>query len=98
MSRKNTNPEVRAARKARKALRNTPQGYIDLEQYVRFRSRCTAGTARAVLMSGALRVDSHPVGFKHVKDRTGKSVKVLSPLIPAENRGHIVLQHPKEAT
>lgn len=93
MSRKNTDPLERSARRVAKKLRATPQEWIDLVDYVKFRTRCTSGMARKVLMSGALRVDSHPVGFKWVKDPlTDESVKVLDQYIDAKHRPNIVVQ------
>lgn len=69
--------------------RNTPPAYIDLIEYVKVRTRCTTTMAKRVLMSGALRVDSHPVGFK-ILDRSGK--KELDPYLPAEYRHRITIQ------
>lgn len=93
MSRKNTDKNERAARRVAKLLRATPPEWIDLIDYVKFRTRCTTGMARKVLMSGALRVDSHPVGFKWVNDpMTGESVKVLDQYIDAKHRSHITVQ------
>lgn len=90
MSRRNT-LEAKAARRARKQItRGTVPAYIDLIAYVRARTNCTAGTARKVLMSGALRVDSHPVGFTREKG----DVKVLAPLLDAKHRGNIQVVDP----
>lgn len=98
MSKRNTDPEERKRRKLLKQLRATPEAYIDLIHYVRIRTNCTASMAAKVLLAGALRVDSHPVGYKWQKDLTGKSVKVLDPYLPAKYRDQIVVQwNPEEA-
>lgn len=93
MSRRNTNPNEKAARKISKALRNTPPSYIDLVAYVKDRTKCSTTTAKKVLLSGALRVDSHPVGFKWANDPlTGNAVKILNPYLDAKHRDSIVIQ------
>jgi len=93
MSRKNTDKLERAARRVAKKLRATPPESIDLIDYVKFRTRCTTGMARKVLLSGALRVDSHPVGFKWVPNpMTGESMKVIDQYIDAKHRGSIRIQ------
>lgn len=73
-----------------KSLRNTPPGYVDLVEYVRLRSRCSRGMAKRVILSGALTVDSHTVGFKTIDGR-----KVLDQCIPAKYRNDIVIRMPK---
>lgn len=82
MSRKNSK-EAKQRRRVLKQLKNTPPGYIDLIEYVRVRSNCTAGVAEKVLLSGALMVDSHPVGYKWQKNIAGESIKVLDRYVPS---------------
>lgn len=81
-----------------KSLRNTPPAWIDLIDYVKLRTRCTTGMARKVILSGALKVDSHPVGFKWEADpmRPGSTIKVLYPYLDAKHRGNITIQMPKD--
>lgn len=90
MSRKNTDPVERKRRKVLKALRNTPPGYIDLIEYVKLRTRCTTSMAKKVILSGALKVDSHPVGFKW-EGQGGNAQKVLYPYLESKHRGKIVV-------
>lgn len=98
MSRKNS-PEERKLRKIRKSLRNTPESYIDLIDYVKVRTKCSTKMAEKVLLSGALRVDSHPVGYKWSNDPlTGDAAKRLDRYLPAKFRDQIVVQwNPEEA-
>lgn len=87
MSRRNT-LENKQKRRLLKALRQTPEAQVDLIAWVRQRTRCTAGTARKVLYSGVLVVDSHPIGFEY-KTRVDplkpdRSVKVIKRYYPAD--------------
>lgn len=91
MSQKNSSDNKKRQR-VLKSLKTELPAYIDLIDYVRSRTRCTEATARKVLLSGALRVDSHPVGYKF--DANGK--KYLDPYIPASKRADIRIVKPKE--
>jgi hypothetical protein len=75
----------------RKALRNTPPAYIDLIEYVKLRTRCTTGMAKKVLLSGALRIDSHPVGFRW-EGQGGNARKVLYPFLEAKHRPNLRIE------
>lgn len=90
MSRKNSR-EAKRRRRTLNSLANTPPGYIDLVAYVKTRTHCSTGMAHKVLLAGALRVDSHPVGVKSYKDR-----KVLDPYLPAHLYSRLTVQMPKE--
>ncbi len=80
-----------------KSLRNTPPAWIDLIDYLKLRTRCTTGKAKAALMAGVLYVDSHPIGYKWEKNQYGESVKVLDPYVPAHLRGQIQYRDPTES-
>lgn len=84
-----SNARAARRRKAREAARIAagPPAYIDLIHYVKLRTRCTTGTAKRVLLAGALKMDSHPVGYKLTK----KGKKILDPLISADLRDRIVI-------
>jgi hypothetical protein len=90
MSKKNSREEKKK-RRVINSLANTPTSYIDLIQYVRDRTNCSASMAVEVLLAGALKVDSHPVGYKWEGPR-----KVLDPYLPAEYRDRIIVVMPKE--
>lgn len=90
MSQKNSR-EAKKKRRIRNSLANTPPGYIDLIQYVKDRTHCSTVMAQRVLLAGALRVDSHPVGYKLYKDQ-----KVLDPYLPAHMASRIIVSVPKE--
>jgi len=79
-----------------KSLRNTPPAWIDLVHYIKFRTRCSTGKAKAALLAGVLYVDSHPVGYKWEKDITGESVKVLDPYLPAHLYDRIEVREPSD--
>lgn len=87
MSRKNSR-EAKAARRLQKSIRIGLPAYIDLIEYVRDRTNCTAGTAEKILLSGGLMVDSHPVGFKW-RRVNGRNVRVLDRYLPAEHKDKI---------
>lgn len=74
-----------------RALREPLPTYIDLVDYVQFRTRCSRTMAIKVILSGALTVDGEPVGYILFKDR-----KVLSPFLPAGQRSKIVVGTPEE--
>ena len=95
MSRKNSR-ENKKRRKLLKNLRTPLPRHIDLIDYVRTRTRCTRRTAEQVLLSGALRVDSHPVGFKWEKGRDGEVRKQLYPYLPAEKYDRLQIVKPKD--
>lgn len=95
MSQKNSR-ENKKRRKLLKNLRAPLPENIDLIEYVRTRTGCTHATAEAVLLSGALRVDSHPVGFKWEKGRKGEVVKVLQPYLPADKYSSLQIVKPKD--
>lgn len=92
MSQKNSR-EAKKRRRVLKELRNTPPGYINLIDYLKDRSGCTTGTAEKVLLAGALKVDSHPVGYKWEKV-FGENRKVLDPYLPSEYRDRLVVVKP----
>lgn len=74
----------------RKALRRTPQGHINLIQYLKDRSYVnTSGGAKAMLVAGRVRVDSHVVGRK--PDPLNPDEFVIDPLISAEYRDRIIV-------
>lgn len=69
------------ARRLRKSItKGTLPRRVDLVQWVKMRSSCSTGQARRLIMSGALRVDSHPVGYKLLKN----DFKMFDPLIDAD--------------
>jgi len=65
LSRRNSR-EAKATRRNKKALRVSPPGYIDLIQYIKDRVNVSTGTARAVIMAGTLRIDSHILGVEQL--------------------------------
>lgn len=91
MSHKN-NQEAKRQRRVLNTLANTPPAYIDLIDYVKMRTRCSTVMAKKVLLAGALRVDSHPVGYKLHKN----GAKELDPFLPAHLQDRIVVQMPPE--
>ncbi len=95
MSQKNSR-ENKKRRKLLKNLRTPLPAHIDLIDYVRTRTRCTRATAEQVLLTGALRVDSHPVGFRWEKGREGEVVKTLQPYLPAEKYSSLQIVKPKD--
>lgn len=94
MSARNT-LEAKKRRRVIKALRITPPAVIDLIDYVKVRTRCTTSTAEAVLLSGALKVDSHVVGRKTVIDPLGKEQLVVNRYLPAKFRKDIQIISPE---
>lgn len=93
MSRRNS-LEEKKRRRAAKLFRATPPAWIDLEEYVMIRAKCSRDVAKKVILSGAIRVDSHPVGFKRVKgDR-----KEYAPMIPAKHRDALNVVTPEFIT
>lgn len=94
MSQKNSR-ENKKRRKVLKSLRAPLPAYIDLIDYVKVRTRCTTATAQKVCLSGALMVDSHPVGYKWEK-RGKESVKVLDPYLPADKYSSLRVVKPKD--
>lgn len=91
MSRRNSR-ENKKRRKLLKNLRTPLPSHIDLIDYVQSRTRCTTGTAKKVLLSGALMVESHPVGFKY----NDKGVKYLHPYLPTEKYSELRIVKPKD--
>lgn len=94
MSRRNTSEEKRRRRINRSIRKGRLPAYINLIDWIKLRVRCTTGQAKRALLAGALRVDSHPVGVKTVKDYLGKDVTVVDPFLPAEFRNRIVVVKP----
>lgn len=88
MSRRNSREEKG---KRRAITKGTTQGWIDLIDYIKLRTRCTTGEAIRVLMAGAIKVDSHPVGYVTRKD--GK--RLLQPYIKSEHRNSIIVTMPE---
>ena len=88
MSRRNSR-EAKATRRNKKALRVSPPGYIDLIQYIKDRVNVSTGTARAVIMAGTLRIDSHILGVEHTKQGD-----VFKRYIPADLRSRIEIHVP----
>jgi hypothetical protein len=82
-----------------KAMRVTPTPLIDLVDYVRLRTRCTAGRARAAILAGALTVDGQPIGFVEVDDKAKKDnkIKVLTQYVRADLRDRIVVVNPSDS-
>lgn len=91
MSKKNSR-ENKKRRKLLKNLRAPLPSHIDLIDYVQTRTRCTTATARKVLLSGALMVESHPVGFKY----NSKGEKYLDPYLPTEKYSQLRVVKPKD--
>lgn len=86
MSKRNS-LESKRERKALRALRVSPPGYIDLVEWIRMRSNVTRSTARAILASGAIHSDSHVVGQLQLKSKDGQVRRILaSPIIEASHR------------
>ena len=73
-----------------RALREPLPSYIDLVDYVQFRTKCSRRTAIKVILAGALTVDGKPVGYIEHKDQ-----KVLSPFLPSGQRSKIVVETPE---
>lgn len=96
MSQRNSRENKKRRRTAKAIQRMAVRpAYIDLIEYVKVRTRCSTGTAEKVLLAGALKVDSHPVGYKwRDNPLTGKAEKVLERYIPAEHRMNIVVTNP----
>ena len=63
--------------------------YVDLIEYVKLRTRCSTHTAEVVVMSGALRSESHKLGTKVVDGRT-----VLDRYVPVERCRDIQIVSP----
>ena len=78
MSARNSLEAKRARRLRRSLTKGTLPSYVNLIEWVKVRSHLSTGRARKVLMSGALKVDSHPVGYRTVKGK-----KYLNVLLPA---------------
>lgn len=82
---------ARAERRRQERLKSKVKApltsYIDLIGYVKLRSRVSTGMAKKVLLSGALKVNTNPVGFKY--DKRGK--KHLDPCIDAKWRDDLVV-------
>jgi hypothetical protein len=80
----------------RKALRNTPPAFIDLEDWLIDRKYVqTKGAARKLLLDGKVKVESHTVGRIALDvniggDDEGKKY-VLYPFIPAQYRNDITV-------
>lgn len=90
MSRRNS-LEEKKRRRAAKLFRATPPAWIDLEEYVMVRAKCSRATAKKVILSGAIRIDSHPIGFKLTKN----DGKEYAPMIPAKHRDALTVVAPE---
>lgn len=86
-----------AEKKARKLRRSITKGTlprrVNLVDWIKMRSSCTTGQARRLIMNGALRVDSHPVGYKVVRG----GHKIFDPLIDADLASRIQIVDPTES-
>lgn len=90
MSSRNT-LENKRTRRARRTLRKGRlPAYINLIEWIKMRGPFTTATARKIILSGALKVDSHVLGFE---EKNG--IKVLKPLVPADLRGRIQIVLPE---
>jgi hypothetical protein len=82
-----------------RAMSTTPTGLIDLVDYIRLRTRCTAGRAKAAIMAGALTVDGEPIGFIEIDDKVQKDnkLKVFTQYVRADLRDRIVVVNPSDS-
>jgi hypothetical protein len=83
MSARNTLESKRSRRANRTLRKGVLPAYIDLIEWVKGRSSLTTGTARAVVLSGALKVDSHSLGTDG------------NFLVPADLNGRIRVEAPQ---
>ncbi len=82
--------EEKAIRRLRKALRQTPECWIDLVQWLKDRRHAqTTGEAKRLLLAGKVKVESHPVGRVTLKN----GEHILSPYIGARFRKDIRFVH-----
>ena len=83
-------------RRLRKAMRRTPDTYIDLVDWLRTRGYAdTAGQARAIILARRVKSESHVLGIAKMPTLVGNKVEdvdTVVPLVPAKLRStlHVV--------
>lgn len=92
MSRRNSREEKAKRRAHRDLTKGTGATQLDLIHYIKQRTNCTTDSAIKVLLSGAVRVDSDPVGFRRLPN--GK--RVIQRYIDAKHRDRIIVVVPEE--
>jgi hypothetical protein len=90
VSQRNSREAKRARRLRREITSGTHKTQIDLIQWVKARSSVTTGMAEKIIKSGALMIDSHPIGIRKVGDRT-----LLVRYVPAEWSSRIQIVMPE---
>ncbi len=94
MSRRNR-PAAKAVRRNLKLLRAPLPAYVDLVEWIRMRYPMSRGRARAVLLAGALQVDSHVVGRAEVTRPDGTKQTVVDRHIASSLCDHITVVEPE---
>jgi len=79
------NIRKKQANRLRHALRHTPPQFYDLVTWLVTRGHApTKRAARALILDGRVRHESHKVGFEEVEALNGEKVKLLRPHIPVK--------------
>lgn len=86
-------PQEKKLRQLHRAIRKGRiPAYIDLVQWLRDRRYAdTAGGARAIILAGRVKSESHVLGKGYVLNRSGQKVEVLDPRVPARLRDSITV-------
>lgn len=86
--------QAKRVKRLKKALRPSPESYIDLIQYLKDR-RYASSTAEAtrMLVEGKVRVESHPVGRMEVDNplKKGEKIMIAQPLLMAQYQKDIIV-------
>lgn len=76
----------------RKALRRTPDAYIDLIQWLKLRGYAqTTGEAKRLLTDGKVRSDSHPVGRTRIQLTEEDHIWLPDRFVPARLRDTLIV-------
>lgn len=92
MSRKNS-VHQKKVRRLRRALQVSPPAYINLLEYMVDHGYApTKKEATEIILAKRVRADSHPLGVARAYDPVlDREVEYVSPFVPAELRGRIVV-------
>lgn len=93
MSRRNT-LEAKRLRRALKTMREKPPRYLSLFDYLRIRQSMSRGKAEKIIMAGCIKVDSHVVGVRVIRDDDGFQTRVVDPFVPADWRFRLRIGNP----
>ncbi len=98
MSQRNSRENKKRRRVAKEMRKMDPiPAYIDLIEYVKFRTRCTTGMAKKLILNDCIRIDSHILGYKWMMNEVqGKNVKVIHPWVSDEIRERLEFHMPNE--